>query len=74
MTWQMEAAGTATRFNLGIEKRDRTAIGQESIVRTARAVFAAADEANDEPTDDLLAQRMRIHEKNAWVLRSMLEV
>lgn len=48
-------------------------IGQEAVVRTARAAFTAADEANDEPTADLLTQRMHIHEKNAWMLRSMLE-
>ena len=48
-------------------------LGQEAVVRTARAVFPAADEANDEPTADLLTQRMQIHEKNAWMLRSMVE-
>ncbi len=48
------------------------AIGQETVVRTARAAFPAADEAHDEPTADLLTQRMQIHEKNAWMLRSML--
>ncbi len=48
-------------------------VGQETVVRTARAAFAAANEANDEPTADLLTQRMRVHEKNAWMLRSMLE-
>ncbi len=48
-------------------------IGQEAVVRTARAAFPAADEAHDEPTADLLTQRMQIHEKNAWMLRSMLE-
>lgn len=47
-------------------------IGQEAVVRTARAAFPAADAANDEPTADLLTQRMHIHEKNAWMLRSML--
>jgi starvation-inducible DNA-binding protein len=47
-------------------------VGQEAVVRTARAVFPAADAANDEPTADLLTQRMQIHEKNAWMLRSML--
>lgn len=46
---------------------------QETVVRTARSVFAVADEANDEPTADLLTQRMQIHEKNAWMLRSLLE-
>ena len=48
------------------------AIGQETVVRTAREAFPAADSANDEPTADLLTQRMQIHEKNAWMLRSML--
>ena len=47
--------------------------GQEAVVRTARAAFPSAERANDEPTADLLAQRMQIHEKNAWMLRSMLE-
>lgn len=46
--------------------------GQETIVRTAREAFPAADAANDEPTADLLTQRMQSHEKNAWMLRSML--
>lgn len=46
--------------------------GQEAVVRTARSVFPAVDGANDEPTADLLTQRMQIHEKNAWMLRSML--
>ncbi len=48
-------------------------IGQETVVRTARTVFSLADKAHDEPTADLLTQRMQIHEKNAWMLRSMLE-
>ena len=47
-------------------------IGQETVVRTAREAFPAADAANDEPTADLLTQRMQIHEKTAWMLRSML--
>ena len=47
--------------------------GQETVARTARAAFPAADSADDEPTADLLTQRMQIHEKNAWMLRSMLE-
>ena len=46
--------------------------GQEAVVKTARSVFPAAEAANDEPTADLLTQRMQIHEKNAWMLRSML--
>ncbi len=47
-------------------------IGQEAVVRTARSVFKAAEAANDEPTADLLTQRMQVHEKNAWMLRSMV--
>jgi starvation-inducible DNA-binding protein len=38
-----------------------------------RAAFAAAEAANDQPTCDLLTQRMQVHEKNAWMLRSLLE-
>ncbi|HEY5681481.1 MAG TPA: Dps family protein [Pseudomonadales bacterium] len=48
-------------------------IGQETVARTAREIFPLADQANDEPTADLLTQRMQLHEKNAWMLRSMLE-
>lgn len=48
-------------------------IGQETVVRTARGLFPLLDEASDEPTADLLTQRMQVHEKNAWMLRSMLE-
>ena len=47
-------------------------IDQETVVRTAREVFPLADAANDEPTADLLTQRMQIHEKTAWMLRSMI--
>ncbi len=47
--------------------------GQETVVRTARKMFAVVDRAHDEPTADLLTQRMQIHEKNAWMLRSLLE-
>jgi len=46
--------------------------GQETVVRTARQVFPVAEAAADEPTADLLTQRMQVHEKNAWMLRSML--
>ncbi|MGD9679836.1 MAG: Dps family protein [Candidatus Obscuribacterales bacterium] len=46
--------------------------GQETVVRTAREIFPIADEAHDEPTADILTQRMQIHEKNAWMLRSLL--
>jgi starvation-inducible DNA-binding protein len=47
--------------------------GQESVARTARSVFPVAEHANDQPTADLLTQRMQVHEKTAWMLRSLLE-
>lgn len=47
--------------------------GQEAVARTARSVFPVAESANDEPTADLLTQRLQIHEKTAWMLRSLLE-
>jgi starvation-inducible DNA-binding protein len=47
--------------------------GHEAVARTARAVLPAADKANDQPTVDLLTQRLQIHEKNAWMLRSLLD-
>jgi starvation-inducible DNA-binding protein len=47
--------------------------GHEGVARTARTVFEAAEKANDQPTADLLTQRMDIHEKTAWMLRSLLE-
>jgi len=47
--------------------------GQEAVVRTARSVFPLVDKVNDEPTADLLTQRMQVHEKTAWMLRSLLE-
>ena len=46
--------------------------GQEAVVRTARSVFPVAEKAGDEPTADLLTQRMQVHEKTAWMLRSLL--
>ncbi len=47
--------------------------GHEAVARTARKVFPAAEKANDESTADLLTQRLQIHEKTAWMLRSLLE-
>jgi starvation-inducible DNA-binding protein len=46
--------------------------GQESVIRTARSIFPVVDNAQDEPTADLLTQRMQVHEKTAWMLRSLL--
>ncbi|WP_047550004.1 Dps family protein [Methylotenera sp. G11] len=47
--------------------------GHEAVCRTARSVFPSADNASDEATADLLTQRLQVHEKTAWMLRSLLE-
>jgi starvation-inducible DNA-binding protein len=47
--------------------------GHEAVARTARSVFPIADKAGDEPTADLLTQRLTVHEQTAWMLRSLLE-
>ncbi|OSZ65286.1 DNA starvation/stationary phase protection protein [Sphingomonas sp. IBVSS1] len=60
----------------GVPKADEMvrilAEDQLAVVRTARAVFPLADAAHDEPTADLLTQRMQVHEKTAWMLRANL--
>jgi starvation-inducible DNA-binding protein len=63
-----DAAGRPT----AMEMIAQLAKDQETVVRTARQVFAIAAEAHDEPTADLLTQRMQVHEKTAWMLRAML--
>lgn len=47
--------------------------GNEAVISTARAVLPAANDANDQATLDLLTQRLNVHEKTAWMLRSLLE-
>ena len=47
--------------------------GHEAVARTARGIFPLADKASDEPTADLLTQRLTVHEQTAWMLRSLLE-
>ena len=47
--------------------------GHEAVARTARGMFPLADKAGDEPTADLLTQRLTVHEQTAWMLRSLLE-
>ncbi|MHB8296242.1 MAG: Dps family protein [Acidimicrobiales bacterium] len=51
----------------------RLVAGNESVARTARAALGVAGAAGDQPTSDLLSERMRMHEKSAWMLRSLLE-
>jgi len=55
------------------EMIEQLVTGQETVARTARAAFKVADAGDDQPSADLLTQRMEIHEKNAWMLRSLLE-
>ena len=47
--------------------------GHEAVARTARSIFPAVERASDEPTADLLTQRLTVHEQTAWMLRSLLE-
>jgi starvation-inducible DNA-binding protein len=47
--------------------------GHEAVIRTARSIFPLAESAKDQSTIDLLTQRMQVHEKTAWMLRSLLE-
>lgn len=48
-------------------------ISHEQVIRTARGLFNVVNECDDQPTNDLLTQRLQLHEKTAWMLRSMLE-
>jgi starvation-inducible DNA-binding protein len=48
-------------------------VGNEAVCRTARKVLKVADEAGDDPTVDLMTQRLQTHEKYAWMLRSLLQ-
>ena len=64
-----EAKGTPSATKMIAE----LVAGQEAVARTAREIFPTVEKASDEPTADLLTQRMQIHEKTAWMLRSLLE-
>ncbi len=76
-TSQKLAALSSIKEDEGVPKAEdmiwRLVEGHEVVARTARGVFRTADEVNDQPTCDLLTQRMQIHEKTAWMLRSLLE-
>lgn len=63
-----EAVGTPAADQMVAE----LAADQATVVRTARSVFVSADDASDEPTADLLTQRMQVHEKTAWMLRALI--
>ncbi len=76
-TYREFAALSAIKEDDGIPKAQdmirRLVEAHETVARTARDVFRAADGASDQPTCDLLTQRMQVHEKTAWMLRSLLE-
>ena len=76
-TYKQFAALSAIKEEDGIPKAHemirRLVEGHETVARTAREVFKAAEGASDQPTCDLLTQRMQLHEKTAWMLRSLLE-
>ena len=63
----------STGFPKAKEMVAQLVAGQEAVVRTARSVFPIAEKAQDQATMDLLTQRMQLHEKNAWMLRSLIE-
>ena len=58
---------------VGTALQAQTVAGNEAVCRTPRKGLKTADNAGDDPTVDLLTQRLNIHEKNAWMLRSLLE-
>jgi len=75
-TYREFAAVTSIREADGVPSAEemirQLVAGQEAVVRTARAALPLAGDANDQPTLDLLTQRMQTHEKTAWMLRSLL--
>ena len=76
-TYKQFAALTAIKEDEGVPRAQdmirKLVEGHETVARTARSTFQVAETASDQPTCDLLTQRMQIHEKTAWMLRSLLE-
>lgn len=75
-TYRQLAALTSIQDDEGVPKAEdmirRLVEGHETAARTARSAFKLAEEVSDQPTCDLLTQRMQVHEKTAWMLRSLL--
>ena len=63
----------ATTIPAAMDMVKQLVADHEAVARTARSVFELADAANDQPSADLLTQRLQVHEKTAWMLRSVLE-
>jgi starvation-inducible DNA-binding protein len=76
-TYRQFAALSSIKEEDGIPKAEdmlrRLVEGHETVARTARSTFKVAEESHDQPTCDLLTQRLHLHEKTAWMLRSLLE-
>jgi len=76
-TYKQFGALSAIKEEQGVPKAQdmikRLVEGHETVARTAREVFKIAESVSDQPTCDLLTQRMQVHEKTAWMLRSLLE-
>ena len=76
-TYKQFSTLTAITEDEGVPKAQemirRLVDGHETVARSARQAFTVAEEANDQPSCDLMTQRMQIHEKTAWMLRSLLE-
>jgi starvation-inducible DNA-binding protein len=76
-TYKQFIALSAIREEEGVPKAQdmirRLVEGHETVARTARQAFKIAESVSDQPTCDLLTQRMQVHEKTAWMLRSLLE-
>ena len=75
-SYKAYAALTSIEEEEGVPKAEEMVANlvraHETVVRTARSIFPAAEEASDEPTADLLTQRMQVSEKTAWMLRSLI--
>lgn len=69
---ELSAIGEDTDRPDATEMIRRLVIGQETVARTARSMFDVVERADDQPTADLLTQRLQVHEKTAWMLRSLL--
>jgi starvation-inducible DNA-binding protein len=76
-TYREFAALSSIKESKGVPKAEQMikdlVAGQEAVARTARSVFPLVDKVNDESSADLLTQRMQVHEKTAWMLRSLIE-
>ena len=76
-TYRQFVALSSIKEDDGVPKAEdmirRLVEGHETVARTARKAFELAETTHDQPTCDLLTQRMQVHEKTAWMLRSLLE-